>query len=102
MTLLKGTIKAPAWAGVTVLLVSVMGTALNDIDYVIFDVVNEAVFVINPAAPVSAEVMLEWLRVANADELISLDVFDEHVDEFLDFPVLALPVAIIFPCIIRP
>ena len=84
------------------LLVPIMGTALNDIDYVIFDVVNEAVFVINPAAPVSAEVTLEWLRVANAGELISLDVFDEHVDAFQDFPVLVLPVAIIVPGIIRP
>lgn len=65
-------------------------------------VVNEAVFVINPAAPVSAEVMLEWLRVANAGVLISLDVFDEHVDAFQDFPVPVLPVAIIVPGIIRP
>ena len=82
--------------------VPIMGTALNDIDYVIFDVVNEAIFVINSAAPVSTEIMLEWFWIANAGELISLDVFDEHVDAFQDFPVLVLPVAIIVPGIIRP
>ena len=79
-----------------------MGATLDDVDYVISNVVYEAVFVINPAAPVSVEIMLEWLRVANAGVLISLDVFDEHVDAFQDFPILVLPVAIIVPGIIRP
>ena len=79
-----------------------MGTTLNDIDYIVLDVVYEAVFVINPAAPVSAEAMLEWFWIANAGELISLDVFDEHVDALKDFPILVLPVAIIVPGIIGP
>lgn len=75
---------------------------MDDVDYITFDIVYQAVCVINPSAPVSAEIMLERFWIANAGILVPLDIFDEQIDAFQDFPVLVLPVAVVLPGIIRP
>ena len=84
------------------LFVSVMGAALDDFDHLSVDAVDDAVRVIDPAAPVAGQIAAEAFRLTDAFIAVAVDVFQKLQDTFEHLAVLCRPVLKIFPCFLRP
>src|SRR6266446_8764543 len=69
----------------------------GDADLVLGDLVDVAVFVGDPAGPVSLEAVLERLGLADPLVAVALDIGDQGVDPLQDLTVLGLP-----PHVVRP
>ena len=52
------------------------------------DAIDQPVFAGDPARAPALQSMLEWLRFPESLERIALDVFDQGLDGFENFPVL--------------
>ena len=74
-----------------------MVAGLQNHDVVGVDEVDEAVFFVDASGPSAGEGVPEGLRLADADEGISADVFDQPVDPFQDCPIRRLPVDVVLP-----
>ena len=74
-----------------------MITQLSDVNGVGSHLVDDSVFVVDPARPVSRKSVLEGLRFSNSFEWIALDLLDERIDAAEHFPVRLLPVQVILP-----
>jgi len=59
---------------------SVVVSELGDMDGICGDFVNDSVFIIDTARPVSWEGMLQRLRFSDSFERIASDFFDNSVD----------------------
>jgi hypothetical protein len=62
--------------------------------------VHDSVFVIDSSRPETRERVLERFGFTDARVGISLDFLNQQIDPFDQFPVVLLPVQIIFPSLI--
>lgn len=83
--------------------VAIMPTAVGNEQLSTLNVINQPVLVIDPAAELSLEVAGKGLRFSDPfHAAVSLNVLDQLVDAFQCFLVLALPIKVILPSVIRP
>jgi hypothetical protein len=76
----------------------IMVSGLGDLDDLIGNPVNETVLFRDPSRPKPRKGMFQWLGFSNPFVGISpADVLEEEVDLLQDFPVVLLPVEVIFP-----
>ena len=80
----------------------VVVTAGSDPDLTFSDLVDEPMFDGDPSRPVTREVMLERLRLANAFIAVAEYVLDQLVDAFENPPVLGLPPQVVIPSVRVP
>lgn len=74
-----------------------MVPALRDEERVFFDLVDEPVFLIDPAGPVSCQPETQRFRLTDADVGIALNGLDQVVDLAVHLAVGFQPVEIILP-----
>lgn len=85
------------------LFVAVMSATMCDKKFPILNVIDQPVFVIDPAAELPLEIPGEGFRLSYASHTaVSLYVFYELVDALQRFFVLALPIKIVLPGVVRP
>lgn len=77
-----------------------MITTGQDVDVLGVVSINQTLFIIDAAAPVSGEIASERLGLAKAGVAVALDVFEKVVDFLERFSVLGLPVHIVRPAIV--
>lgn len=74
----------------------------GDPDLVFGDLVDEPMFLGNPSKPVTREVVLQRLRLANAFIAVANHVLDQLVDPFENPAVLSLPPQVVLPSVRVP
>ncbi|KJS32253.1 MAG: hypothetical protein VR64_07715 [Desulfatitalea sp. BRH_c12] len=70
-------------------------------DSIIQNFVNDSMFIIYTARPVSRKCMFKWLRFSDSFKRIALNFFDQRVDSKEDFFIGFLPIKVVLPCMIR-
>lgn len=81
----------------------IMTFALGNLYGVFFYAVYEPVFIINPPAEPSLQIMLEWFGLADTfQHAIALYALYQSVYPFYSLLVFQLPVKIFLPCTTRP
>jgi hypothetical protein len=76
---------------------SVVIPELGDKQSVIRDLVNDSVFLVDSAGPITGETVFEGLGFTDAFKRFSLGLLDELIDSIKDLFVGFLPVQIVFP-----
>lgn len=83
------------------LFISVMSSAMCDVEATIFHMVDQSVFLVDAAAVLALEAALERFGFSDsAYASVTLNIFDELIDTFYCFFVLGLPIKIVLPGII--
>ena len=75
----------------------VMVAKLREQERLLFNLVNDSMFIVYSSRPVSGKSVLQGLGFSDSLEGRTLDIFDELIDSVEDFSVGALPIQIIFP-----
>jgi hypothetical protein len=71
---------------------------LRDKKGIILDFIYNSMLIVDPPGPVAGERMLQWLRLSNALEGLSGNIFYECVDPLKNLLVGLLPIYVVFPC----
>ena len=69
---------------------------------IIFHHIDNSVFSVNPAAPKTTQIFLQWLWFTDTLKGISPYIFYQQIDTFYDRFIRPLPFTIFFPCVIIP
>ncbi len=86
-----------------ILFVIIVPAAVNDIDSSIFDMVNKAVFFVDPSAELTLQVSLQGFRFFDSVHCaVAFDILDQEVDALEGLLILRLPIQVILPGVIRP
>ena len=83
-------------------LLRIMSATCDENDARFFNDIHETVFVIDAAAPQSAEISLERLRLPDAVKWTTENILNKLVDAFDHPPIVLLPVEIILPSVNIP
>ena len=70
---------------------------LRDFERIVFDAIDEPVFIINPARPPACPILLQWFWFPQSGERISRTVFDQCIEFGQDLGIGLLPVEIVVP-----
>ena len=76
-----------------------MISGLRDIDGIAFDLVHQTMFWIDPARPVSGEIVPQRLGFPETLVLVPLDILDERVDALERSLAGPLPIQVVFPSV---
>jgi len=79
---------------------SIMGTALGNLQHIISDAIDNAVFSIYTAAPPPLQVSFQGLRLSNSAKGIALYIPEQFVDALEQIGILVLPLQIFIPSFI--
>ena len=86
----------------TLLMIPVMGSALDDLYASPVDAIDDAVVVVDPPTPPAGQVVFQGLRLADALVSVAINVLQEAVDPLKRLAVLPLPVKVVLPGIVVP
>ena len=79
----------------------IMAFALIDFDLSIDHAINKSIRIVNASAPISWQVFLQWLWLANPFKWTSANVLQQGIYPFQRFSVLSLPWQIFFKRLFR-
>ncbi len=63
-------------------MLAVVGAAIGNVNYIVLDFVDNAVKLINAAAPVAGKLTLQRLRLADAAVPVSVNVLEDFICPF--------------------
>lgn len=74
----------------------------NYIKLTVLYFVDKPVRIVNSAAPVATQIMLQRFGFSYSVKRVTLYILDEQVNAFQSFSVLALPVKVVRPSLVSP
>jgi len=72
----------------------------KDINVILIDLIDQAVYIVDPTAPASRKVTDKRLRLSDAGISVAFDIVDKKIDTFQSLAILGLPIDIIRPTVI--
>ena len=93
---------SPGWGLREGLFVPVVGAALDDLDHVAINAVDDPVCIVDAAAPIAGQIAAEALGLADALIAVAVDVLQEGIDSSRGLSVLRLLMQIVVPGVIVP